>query len=148
MSILDQVTDRLRRGLAVEIVRDRQRRLRVYRPQPADFYELPKGANADRRILPTALPVCRAVAGEHETYTVEYIGHRPSGDVDAVVSATPHDHRAPTYLAFRRCGGTWRPLAGRDQDLASAVHRAEHGTRWAGWDNPELTALLNTVEPS
>jgi len=148
MSILREVTERLRQGRAVEIVRDRQRRLRTYEPRPADFYELPKGARADWRGLPAALPHCRTVVGEHETYRVEYIGHRPSGDVDAVVSATPHDQRAACYLAFRRCGGTWRPLAGRDQDLASAVHRAEHETRWAGWDSPELAALLNTVEPS
>jgi hypothetical protein len=126
VSILDQVTDRLRRGLAVETVRT------------------PDGW---RMLTPGALPACGIVVGEHETYQVEYVGHRPGGDIDVVVSCIPHADRPPTYLAVRQCGETWRPLAGgRDMDLASAVHRAEHETRWAGWDSPELTALLNTVE--
>ena len=126
MSILDQVTDRLRQGLAVETVRT------------------PDGW---RMLTPGALPACGIVVGEYETYRVEYVGRRPGGDIDVVVSCIPHADRPPTYLAVRQCGETWRPLAGgRDMDLASAVHRAEHETRWAGWDSPELTALLNTVE--
>jgi hypothetical protein len=126
VSILDQVTDRLRQGLAVETVRT------------------PDGW---RMLTPGALPACGIVVGEHETYQVEYVGHRPGGDIDVVVSCIPHADRPPTYLAVRQCGETWRPLAGgRDMDLASAVHRAEHEMRWAGWDSPELTALLNTVE--
>ena len=128
MSILDQVTDRLRRGLAVETVRT------------------PDGW---RMLTPGALPACGIVVGAHETYRVEYVGRRPGGDIDVVVAAIPHADRPPTYLAGRQCGETWRPLAGgRDMDLTSAVHRAEHETRWAAWDLPELVALLNTVEPS
>jgi hypothetical protein len=87
----------------------------------------------------------RIVIGLAETYRIEYVGHRAGGDVDVVVSATPHDHRSMTYLAFRRDAGAWRPLAGRDRDLESAVVRAEHEQRWAGWDSPELAAVLATV---
>ncbi|MGP4093023.1 hypothetical protein [Nonomuraea sp. KM90] len=94
------------------------------------------------------LTACRTLVGDHETYSAEYIGHRPGGTLDVVVSATPHDHRSMTYLAFRLEAGEWRPLAGRDRDLESAVARAEHETRYAGWDSPELAALLNTVEGS
>jgi hypothetical protein len=86
----------------------------------------------------------RVVIGLAETYRIEYVGHRPGGTIDAVISATPHDHRAATYLAFRWVG-TWRPLAGRDRDLESAVARAEHEHRYAGWDSPDLAAALGTV---
>ena len=119
--ILDQVTDRLRRGLAVETVRT------------------PDGW---RMLTPGALPACGIVVGEYETYQVEYVGHRPGGDIDVVVSCIPHADRPPTYLAVRQCGGTWRPLAGRDQDLPAAVRRAEHETRWASVAIPELADLL------
>lgn len=88
----------------------------------------------------------RIVIGLAETYRVEYVGHRPGGTTDVVISATPHDHRPPAYLAFRQDSGEWRPLAGRDRDLESAVARAEHETRYAGWDSPELAAVLDTVE--
>lgn len=94
------------------------------------------------------LTACRTVLGDVETYRAEHVGHRPGGDLDVIVSATPHDHRAPTYLAFRKDAGEWRPLAGRDRDLESAVHRAEHEQRFAGWDSPELAAVLNTLEVS
>src|SRR5690606_14197549 len=70
VSILDQVTDRLRRGLAVETVRT------------------PDGW---RMLTPGALPACGIVVGAHETYRVEYVGRRPGGDIDVVVAASPHD---------------------------------------------------------
>lgn len=94
---------------------------------------------------PTTLTACRIVVGLTETYRIEHIAHRPGGDLDVIVSATPHDHRPSAYLAFRWDAGEWRPLAGRDRDLASAVHRAEHEHRFAGWDEPELAALLDTL---
>ncbi|MEV0616089.1 hypothetical protein AB0I81_22440 [Nonomuraea sp. NPDC050404] len=86
----------------------------------------------------------RIVVGVAETYRVEYVGHRPGGGIDVVLSATPHDHRSPAYLAFR-WDGVWRPLAGLDRDLESAVHRAEHEHRYAGWDSAELAAVLGTL---
>ncbi|MEU4577464.1 hypothetical protein [Nonomuraea sp. NPDC023979] len=146
MSVLKEATAALRRGEAVEVIRDKQRRLRVYKPQPAHFYELPKGISFDERVVPLALPHWRIVAGEHETYAVEHVGHRPGGDLDVVVSATPHDHRAMAYIAFRRDQGVWRPLAGRDQDLEAAVSRAQREQRYAGWDSPELATLLAAVD--
>lgn len=91
------------------------------------------------------LTACRIVFGAHETYRMEYVGHRPGGDLDVVVSAAPLDHRAPTYLAFRKAAEEWRPLAGRDRDLESAVHRAERSQRYAGWDSDELAAVLGTL---
>lgn len=94
---------------------------------------------------PTVLTANRTLVGKHETYAVEYIAHRPGGSIDVVVSATPHDHRALSYLAFRRDAGEWRPLAGWDRDLESAVHRAEHEQRFAGWDSPELADLLGRL---
>ncbi|WP_084963296.1 hypothetical protein [Thermoactinospora rubra] len=84
--------------------------------------------------------------GEFEAYTVEHVARRPGGDLDAVVSATPYDHRPRAYLPFRRCEGQWRPLAGRAHDLESAVRLAEHELRYAGWDSPELAAVLATLE--
>ncbi|MEV1245176.1 helix-turn-helix domain-containing protein [Nonomuraea sp. NPDC049750] len=97
--------------------------------------------------IPTPLTSHSIVEGEYEAYQIEHIAHRPGGDLDVVVSATPYDHRPRAYLAFRRAG-VWRPLAGRDNDLASAIHRAEHEGRYAGWDSPDLVALLNTLEGS
>lgn len=123
-AVQEEVSERLRQGLSVELTRD------------ADGLHV------------TPLPEARIpghLVGEHETYAVEHVGHRPGGDLDVVISATPHDHRPRTYLAFRRDAGEWRPLAGRDQDLESAVHRAEREQRFAGWDSPELAELLGRL---
>ncbi|MFG3439865.1 hypothetical protein ACGF0J_21680 [Nonomuraea sp. NPDC047897] len=149
MSALNELVHRLRLGLATEIVPNGNGDHRAFRPNPAEYYELPKaawGKGLMRAPEALTLPACRMIVGEYETYAVEHIARRPGGDLDVVVSATPHDHRARTYLAFRRCEGQWRPLAGRDRDLATAVHRAQHEQRFAGWDSLELAAVLNTVE--
>lgn len=92
-------------------------------------------------------PCCRTVFGDREAYQVEFVGHRPGGDLDAVVSVTPYDDPGHiTYLPFRRSGRTWRPLAGLTHVLDDAIRIAERSTRYAGWDRPELAAVLATTD--
>lgn len=128
-ALLEEVTSRLRQGLAVEMVRER------------DGWQVVDAAR------PLTLPECRTVFGEYEVYRAEHIAHRPGGDLDVVVSATPYDHQPRAYIAFR-LAGVWRPLVGRWSDIETAITAAEHATRFAGWDNAELAALLNTLEAS
>lgn len=208
-TVLDEVTTRLRQGLAVEMVRGGDG-WQVASPTRAERYERPEAGmphatgTAPRQVLLTRSQVAavlgisrRAVhrrasaghlaavqnehghrrypasavraalierltstptpppltqygflRGEHEVYQVEHIARRPGGDLDVVVSATPYDHRARTYIAFRRDVGAWRPLVGRWSDIHTAVTEAACVARFAGWDSPELAALLNTLEAS
>ncbi|MGW5259615.1 hypothetical protein ACWEQG_01490 [Microbispora sp. NPDC004025] len=98
-------------------------------------------------MAPLILPACRTLLGEREAYTIEFVGHRPGGDVDAVVSVTQYDHTArPTYLPFRRSGRNWRPLAGLTHVLDDAIGMAERSPRYAGWDSEELAAVLATTD--
>lgn len=93
------------------------------------------------------LPACRTVFGDREAYEVEFVGHRPGGDVDAVVSVTPYDSSArTTYLPFRRSGRNWRPLAGLSHVLDDAIGMAARSPRFAGWDSDELAAVLATTD--
>ncbi|MGI5155765.1 hypothetical protein [Microbispora sp. CA-102843] len=93
------------------------------------------------------LPACRILFGAREAYEVEYLGHRPGGDVDAVISVTPYDHTARrTYLPFRRSQGQWRPLAGLTHELGDAIRMAASLARFAGWDSDELAAVLATAD--
>lgn len=144
MTILTETAARLTLALPVEIVRDKQRRLRVYKPNAAEYYELP-GVSWDERLSLSVLPANRLVFGEHEVYRVEHIARRPRGDVDVVVSATLYDHRPHAYLAFRHCEGQWRPLVGRAQCLEDAVALAERERRFAGWESDDLVTVLATV---
>lgn len=146
-TILEEVTARLALVLPVELVRDRQRRLRVYKPRTAEFYERPP-MSWDAQVTPRALPANRIVHGEHEVFRVEHIAHRPHGDLDVVVSVTPYDHRPRAYLSFRRSEGLWRPLVGRARSLEDAIEVAARERRYAGWDSDELVTVLATVEGS
>jgi hypothetical protein len=139
-ALLEEVTSRLRQGLAVEMVRERDG-WQVTSPTRAEHY-----ARSEASTVPGELSQDAFVQGEHEVYQIEHIARRPGGDMDVVVSATPYDHRPRAYISFRRDAGLWRPLVGRVQDLSSAIHLAEHESRFAGWDSPELAALLNTLE--
>lgn len=134
MTLLDEVTTRLREGQAVEQVRT------------GDGWHIVGDRNAPLDTTSYS-PAATAIAyGTYEAYQIEHVGHRPGGDLDVIVSATPYAARPHTFIAFRWDTAQWRPLVGRWEDLATAVAQAQHVTRFAGWDNPELLTLLKSLE--
>ncbi|GAA3078202.1 hypothetical protein [Streptosporangium carneum] len=94
------------------------------------------------------LPACRTVLGEYAAYQLAHVGHRVTGQAEAVALVTPYDHaHRPTYLTFRRDPGkAWQALAGERAVLTDAIHAAGSETRIVGMGSDELAALLTMAE--
>lgn len=90
------------------------------------------------------LPASCTVIDDDETYAAAYVGHRPGGGVDVVVSRTPHDTRfSATYLVMRHDPGQeWRRIAGRWTDLDQAVQCGCRELRYAVVNHAALAELL------